>query len=465
MARVLCIDCEPETVSAIEGAGHSPATVELGYRTGKRNFFVPPHECDLIVCDLKKPACFDCTDWGPGRNDNFHCVLVNAVSNQASLRSGKLDYKHRLIQEGQLPPVIPGTFGADDVLRAIKDASIPFFLFLNDQWVKRAASFPNLFNLSWTFKRTIATRISVDKILTDRLPDLSTKIAIPLQNSISEGPRSRLSTQQVSCTSLPLVTNSVKDVFSQVVRVGSGNVWLLPPFEDNALVITHIASDLSPFKSVNVVSPEAKASPMRPIEVAATATAKPASSIVGPDSRTVFVVHGRDERLRVGIFDFLRSLDLKPLEWTEAVKLTGKGSPYIGEILDTAFSRAQAVVVLLTPDDEARLRDTLRGAEEPAYETQLTPQARPNVLFEAGMAMAGNPDRTILVQVGNLRPFSDIAGRHVIRLDNSIPRRQDLVIRLQSAGCTVNLSGTDWQKTGDLAPPSIQTVAPGTDAS
>jgi hypothetical protein len=168
MARVLCIDCEPEMVTAIKGKGHSVASVELGYRTGKRNFLSPPHECDLIVCDLKKPACFDSTDWGPGgRNDNYRCALVDVVSNHAQLRDGHLRYKHRLIQETQLPPIIPGTFGPNDVFRAIRDAGIPFFLFLNDEWVKRAVWFPNLFNLSWTFKRTIATRIHVDKILTD----------------------------------------------------------------------------------------------------------------------------------------------------------------------------------------------------------------------------------------------------------------------------------------------------------
>jgi hypothetical protein len=154
MARVLCIDCEPETVGGIK-SGHSAVSVELGYRTGKRHFIVPPHEYDLIVCDIKKPACFDITDWGPGRrNGNHRCALVDTVSNDAYLRDGGLHYKHRLIQETQLPRIIPGTFGPDDVLRAIKDAGVPFVLFLNDEWVKRADWFPNLFNLSWAFKRT-----------------------------------------------------------------------------------------------------------------------------------------------------------------------------------------------------------------------------------------------------------------------------------------------------------------------
>ena len=171
-----------------------------------------------------------------------------------------------------------------------------------------------------------------------------------------------------------------------------------------------------------------------------------------PDANTseVFVVHGRNGEARDALFTFLRAISLHPLEWSEAVQATGKTSPYIGEILDAAFPRAHAVVVLFTPDDESRLRKSFRADNEPPHETELTGQARPNVLFEAGMAMAGSQDRTILVELGTLRPFSDIAGRHTMRLDNSPQRRQDLAKRLQNAGCPVNLNGTDWYSTGDF---------------
>ena len=168
------------------------------------------------------------------------------------------------------------------------------------------------------------------------------------------------------------------------------------------------------------------------------------------DAREVFVVHGRNLAARDALFDFLRAIDLRPLEWAEAVQSTGRTSPYIGEILNAAFSKAHAVVVLMTPDDDARLREPLRSDSDPPHETELSGQARPNVLFEAGMAMGRNEDRTILVELGTLRPFSDIAGRHVIRLDDTTPRRQELAQRLQSAGCPVNLNGTDWHTAGDF---------------
>ncbi len=168
------------------------------------------------------------------------------------------------------------------------------------------------------------------------------------------------------------------------------------------------------------------------------------------DTRTVFVVHGRNLVARDALFEFLRSIDLHPLEWSEAVSSTGKASPYIGEILDATFSRAHAIVVLFTPDDEAWLKESLKRPDDPPYEAKLSGQARPNVLFEAGMAMGRNPKRTVLVELGALRPFTDVAGIHVIRLDNTSQRRQELAQRLQTAGCPVRLTGTDWHTAGDF---------------
>jgi predicted nucleotide-binding protein len=171
---------------------------------------------------------------------------------------------------------------------------------------------------------------------------------------------------------------------------------------------------------------------------------------IPPDSTTVFVVHGRNEKLRASTFDFLRSIGLSPLEWSRILLMTKKGSPFIGEVLETAFSQAQAVVVLLTPDDEAKLRDEFLVDTDEEYEKVPTGQARPNVLFEGGMAMGRHPERTIFVQLGTTRPFSDVVGRHMVKMSNAIDKRQDLANRLKAAGCAVNLEGTDWHKTGDF---------------
>jgi len=162
----------------------------------------------------------------------------------------------------------------------------------------------------------------------------------------------------------------------------------------------------------------------------------------------VFVIHGRNEGIRRALFDFLRAIDLKPIEWGEAVALTRKPSPFVGEVLDAAMQYAQAIIVLFTGDDQARLRDEFLSGNDPEYERETTPQSRPNVIFEAGLALGKYPERTILVQVGTLRPFSDIAGRHLIRLRNTSKSRQELAQRLKLAGCVVDLSGTDWHDAG-----------------
>lgn len=168
------------------------------------------------------------------------------------------------------------------------------------------------------------------------------------------------------------------------------------------------------------------------------------------DNTRVFVVHGRNEELRKSMFDFLRSIGLKPIEWAQAVQMTGNASPFIGDILDVAFQQAQAVVVLLNGDDEAHLRPEYHTDKMPEYEKDLTPQARPNVLFEAGLALGRFPKRTVIIEVGYLRPFSDIAGRHTIRLDNSVKSRQEFAQRLSLAGCSIDITGTDWHQLGNF---------------
>jgi predicted nucleotide-binding protein len=166
---------------------------------------------------------------------------------------------------------------------------------------------------------------------------------------------------------------------------------------------------------------------------------------------SVFVVHGRNEKLRKAMFGFLRAIGAQPIEWSKAISMTGKPSPYVGEILDTAFSKAHAVVVLFTPDDEAQLKKAFLRPADPLYERKLTGQARPNVLFEAGLAFGTHPNQTVLVEIGKIRPFSDTAGRHVVHLTNSTEKRRELMIKLKNAGCEVDFESSDWATEGDFS--------------
>jgi predicted nucleotide-binding protein len=176
----------------------------------------------------------------------------------------------------------------------------------------------------------------------------------------------------------------------------------------------------------------------------------------GSLGRTVFVIHGRDTRARKEFYAFLRSIGLDPMEWNEALAATEGGAPVIGDVLDSVLKMPHAFIVLLTPDDEVRLKPELaNGDDDP--ELQLSGQARPNVLFEAGMAFALAPTRTVLVEFGKVRPFTDVSGRFVVRLNNSPQRRNTLAQILSQIGCEVNMTGNDWHTAGDLTPPTFST--------
>ncbi len=186
-----------------------------------------------------------------------------------------------------------------------------------------------------------------------------------------------------------------------------------------------------------------------------TNTVNPKTSKTGTqetliDPKEVFVVHGRNSKAHDAMFSFLESIGLTPKDFFEGIRASGKPTPYIGEALDAAFSKAQAIIVLMTPDDEGRVKKEFRKQDDPVQETELTGQARLNVIFEAGMAMGHQSERTVIVEIGSLRPFSDLGGRHVLRLTNDTKKRQELAQRLMAAGCNVDLTDLSWHTEGNF---------------
>ena len=242
----------------------------------------------------------------------------------------------------------------------------------------------------------------------------------------------------------------------RVIALGEGEDWEVIKRSEQEITLAPLVKALRKTRDQQLASSTGTAQPdamgqtpegMITVQDSARVS-KTADQTTNP--QTVFVVHGRDEELRKSLFSFLRALGLQPMEWSQALVHTGKATPYIGEVLDSAFSQAQAVLVMLSPDDEVRLSEQLWAADEPAIECTVQGQSRPNVLFEAGMAFGTHADRTLLVQIGDIKSFSDVAGRHVLRLDNSPEKRNDLAQRLKQAGCSVDTRGRDWVSSGDF---------------
>ncbi len=163
-------------------------------------------------------------------------------------------------------------------------------------------------------------------------------------------------------------------------------------------------------------------------------------------SNDVFLVCGRDARANRGMKEMLRAASITPVQWEEAVAWTGSTAPYVLDVLDAAFARVQAVLVLFTPDETVELLPELRRAHDPDHERRPGLQARPNVLVEAGMALALHPSRTLIIEIPPLRPLSDLEGLHTVRFDGSPAARQAVMTRLQTAGCTPR--GSDYLTAG-----------------
>lgn len=162
----------------------------------------------------------------------------------------------------------------------------------------------------------------------------------------------------------------------------------------------------------------------------------------------VFIIYGRNKRAYKEFITFLTALRLDPVEWDEAIRLTHKASPYIGEIIEAGFNEAQAIIVLLTPDEKVELLESYCQEES---DKEVRYQSRANVIFEAGYALAKYPQQTILVQMGKQSLWSDISGLHIMRISNDAGDRNALVNRLMIAGCPIETSTSSlWITQGDL---------------
>ena len=163
--------------------------------------------------------------------------------------------------------------------------------------------------------------------------------------------------------------------------------------------------------------------------------------------RRVFVVHGRNKRYKKSIFEFLKSLDLYPLEWERAVELTGKGAPETLEVVKKGIDSSDGVVILYTGDEQAQLVTELA---KPNEKVEKVLQPRQNVVFEAGYAMAVLPNKTIIVKIGKVDISSDLKGLNYIELDDSKESRRNFMNRLKTIGLAVDDYTGDWETAGDF---------------
>ena len=184
--------------------------------------------------------------------------------------------------------------------------------------------------------------------------------------------------------------------------------------------------------------------PRQPVQATVAAKTKSGRPTKRP-SNSVFVVHGRNERIRRELFQFLRDVGLNPIEWNAGKQLTRKASPHNAEVINAIIRKAAGAVVLFCPEEEVTLKREYWRADDPEEERRTTEQPRPNVLYEAGMALATFPASTVVVRVGRIRSFTDLAGVQIINLTGgSAGGRQAVASALKTAKLPVDTNGQDW---------------------
>jgi hypothetical protein len=148
--------------------------------------------------------------------------------------------------------------------------------------------------------------------------------------------------------------------------------------------------------------------------------------IVAGGPKTVFVVFGRNYLAKEAMMNYLIDLGVDARELTTTPY--SKGTPNVEELLDDAFREARGIVVLMTPDDESRLRDCWADSYDQSCRLdEFMYQPRMNVLFEIGLAWGRDHKKnTILVEVNK-----PIRGK-VLRLPSDISSN-DLNVRMYDA--------------------------------
>ena len=146
---------------------------------------------------------------------------------------------------------------------------------------------------------------------------------------------------------------------------------------------------------------------------------------VVPDTREVFLIHGRDEGTRETVARFLQQLELEPVILTEQAS---HGRTIIEKFethADVSFA-----IALLTPDDAGTLQSETSASR---------PRARQNVIFEIGFFIGRlGRERVRALTKGEVEIPSDYSGVEYIPLDDGGGWKFQLVKELKAAGFDVD---------------------------
>lgn len=152
------------------------------------------------------------------------------------------------------------------------------------------------------------------------------------------------------------------------------------------------------------------------------------------DPQLVFVVHGRDEKVRESVELFLHRIGLRPIVLFREVS-SGR---VIIEKFEHYADRVGYAVILLTPEDVGYLKPDYNGGTKGAEEER----ARQNVVFEMGFFFSHlGRGRVAALQKGRVSKPSDIDGIVYIQMkDGDIEWKVTLAKEMLAAGLSVDMT-------------------------
>lgn len=239
-----------------------------------------------------------------------------------------------------------------------------------------------------------------------------------------------------------------------LLRLQAGSTSSRGPRPEAKWGVPHAITQLRGVNSISdlllldAFKPRERSSGQRQAERAEASPSK--ETAMTADPKKVFIIHGRNLEARTQMGIFVRSLGLVPINFGDLRASMG-GTPTIAEIVERGMTEAQGVIALITADEYAAVRPEYR--EEHDEPDQIARwQARPNVIFEAGMAFGRARTRVVFVLLGNPKLFTDVAGIHVLRPTND-PSGDRGILRGtlgQGMHCDIELHSSDWMKAGDF---------------
>ncbi|HKJ36461.1 MAG TPA: TIR domain-containing protein [Solirubrobacterales bacterium] len=151
----------------------------------------------------------------------------------------------------------------------------------------------------------------------------------------------------------------------------------------------------------------------------------------------VMVIAGRDEANCHAVCEVLEAIGAHPLTMRESLPPESSGAE-ARDLLDQAFARCRAAVVVLTPDDDVRLGPHLGFGPADAELCFFRTQARAEVCLGAGMAMARMPESTVVLDLGvdEPMPMAELVSR--IHVDTPGQWRAELSDWLLNLGVCVS---------------------------